>query len=81
MGEFDVNMFDEVDYCILCELLEDGCVLDVVIGECIYLFSSLVVCWCKVMEESGIIVGYDVCFDMGKLGFSGVVVVVIELVL
>jgi DNA-binding Lrp family transcriptional regulator len=79
-GISDVNTLDEADYRILRELSEDARASDVAIGERIHLSSSSVARRRKAMEESGIIAGYDARLDMGKLGFSGVVVVAIELV-
>lgn len=72
-------MLDEADYRILRALSEDGRASDVVIGERVHLSSSSVARRRKVMEESGVIAGYDARLDMAKLGFSGVVVVSIEL--
>ena len=79
MGDSNMNTLDEADYRILRELSEDGRASDVAIGERIHLSSSSVARRRKAMEESGIIAGYDARLDMGKLGFSGVVVVAIEL--
>jgi Lrp/AsnC family transcriptional regulator, leucine-responsive regulatory protein len=70
---------DEADYRILRALSDDGRASDVAIGERIHLSSSSVARRRKALEESGIIAGYDARFDMAKLGFSGVVVVSIEL--
>ncbi|MEP6784486.1 MAG: Lrp/AsnC family transcriptional regulator [Sphingomonadales bacterium] len=70
---------DDADYRILRALSEDGRASDVAIGERIHLSSSSVARRRKSMEESGIIAGYDARLDMAKLGFSGVVVVSIEL--
>jgi Lrp/AsnC family transcriptional regulator, leucine-responsive regulatory protein len=72
-------MLDDADYRILRALSEDGRASDVVIGERVHLSSSSVARRRKVMEESGVIAGYDARLDMAKLGFSGVVVVSIEL--
>ena len=79
MKDSDVNTLDEADYRILRELSEDARASDVAIGERIHLSSSSVARRRKAMEESGIIAGYDARLDMGKLGFSGVVVVAVEL--
>jgi Lrp/AsnC family transcriptional regulator, leucine-responsive regulatory protein len=79
MKEFGTVSLDEADYRILRALSEDGRASDVAIGEQIHLSSSSVARRRKAMEESGIIAGYDARLDMAKLGFSGVVVVSIEL--
>ena len=70
---------DDADYRILRALSEDGRASDVVIGERVHLSSSSVARRRKVMEESGVIAGYDVRVNMAKLGFSGAVFVSIEL--
>jgi Lrp/AsnC family transcriptional regulator, leucine-responsive regulatory protein len=70
---------DDADFRILRVLCENGRASDVVIGERVHLSSSSVARRRRVMEESGVIAGYDARLDMAKLGFSGVVVVSIEL--
>ena len=70
---------DAADYRILSELSEDGRASDVSIGERINLSSSAVARRRKIMEEIGIISGYNAKLDMTKLGFSGVVIVFVEL--
>jgi len=79
MKESGRPMLDDADYRILRALSEDGRASDVVIGERVHLSSSSVARRRKVMEENGVIAGYDARLDMAKLGFSGVVVVSIEL--
>jgi DNA-binding Lrp family transcriptional regulator len=51
----------------------------VAIGEAINLSSSAVARRRKIMEEAGIIQGYSARLDMAALGFSGVVIVAIEI--
>ncbi len=70
---------DDADLRILRELSADARATDVTIGERIHLSSSSVARRRRAMEESGIILGYDARLNMTKLGFSGVVVVAIEL--
>ena len=70
---------DQADYRILAALSEDARASDVAIGEHINLSSSSVARRRKLMEESGVIKGYDARLDLAMLGFSGVVVVMIEL--
>ncbi len=79
MKESGKLVLDDADYRILRALSEDGRASDVVIGERVHLSSSSVARRRKVMEESGVIAGYDARLDMAKLGYSGVVVVSIEL--
>ena len=71
---------DDADYRILRELAVDARASDVAIGERIHLSSSAIARRRKLLEDSGIILGYDARLDLAKLGFSGVVVVSIELV-
>lgn len=70
---------DSVDYRILQALSEDGRASDVAVGEAINLSSSAVARRRKIMEEGGIIQGYSARLNMAALGFSGVVMVAIEL--
>ena len=71
---------DAVDFRILRERSEDGRASDVSIGERINLSSTAVARRRKIMEESGVIAGYSASLNMSAIGFSGVVVVAIELV-
>ncbi len=70
---------DATDYRILRELLRDGRVADVQLGERINLSSTAVARRRKIMEENGIIAGYNANINMSSLGFNGVVMVAIEL--
>jgi Lrp/AsnC family transcriptional regulator, leucine-responsive regulatory protein len=76
----DAISLDDADYRILRVLCEDARASDVTIGDRIHLSSSSVARRRKALEDNGIISGYDARLDMAKLGFSGVVVVAIELV-
>jgi Lrp/AsnC family transcriptional regulator, leucine-responsive regulatory protein len=70
---------DDADYRILRALCDDARASDVAIAERIHLSSSSVARRRKALEENGIISGYDTRLDMAKLGFSGVVLVAVEL--
>lgn len=70
---------DMVDYRILKVLSENGRASDVAIGERINLSSTAVARRRRIMEEAGIIAGYGAKLNMGALGYSGVVMVSIEL--
>lgn len=70
---------DGTDYRILRVLSEDGRASDVSIGEKINLSSTAVARRRKIMEEDGIIAGYNANLSLHALGFSGVVMVAIEL--
>ncbi len=70
---------DTIDFRILKELSQDGRASDVSVGERINLSSSAVARRRKLMEEAGIIDGYNVSVNLAALGFSGVVFVAVEL--
>lgn len=70
---------DSVDLRILRILSADGRASDVSIGERIHLSSSAVARRRKILEDAGIIQSYHAQVNMAALGFSGVVMVMIEL--
>jgi DNA-binding Lrp family transcriptional regulator len=70
---------DATDYRILRELCTDGRVPDVMLGERVNLSSTAVARRRKILEESGVIAGYNAKINMLSLGFTGVVMVAIEL--
>jgi len=70
---------DATDYRILRELCIDGRVADVMLGERVNLSSTAVARRRKIMEESGVIAGYNANINMLSLGFTGVVMVAVEL--
>jgi DNA-binding Lrp family transcriptional regulator len=70
---------DATDYRILRELCSDGRVPDVMLGERVNLSSTAVARRRKILEESGVIAGYNAKINMLSLGFTGVVMVAIEL--
>jgi DNA-binding Lrp family transcriptional regulator len=75
----NISALDATDYRILRELCSDGRAADVLLGERINLSSTAVARRRKIMEENGIILGYNANINMTSLGFSGVVMVAIEL--
>ena len=77
--ESNALVLDSADHRIIHELSLDARASDVAIGERINLSSSSVARRRKALEDSGIILGYDVRLDLGMLGLSGVVVVSLEL--
>jgi Lrp/AsnC family leucine-responsive transcriptional regulator len=70
---------DATDFRILKELCIDGRVADVMLGERVNLSSTAVARRRKILEESGVISGYNASVNMPSLGFTGVVMVAIEL--
>lgn len=77
--DFITTSLDQADYRILRELVRDGRIADVTLGEKVNLSSTAVARRRKIMEESGIITGYNANLNMTSLGFTGVVMVAIEL--
>ncbi len=75
----DIPQLDAVDYRILRVLSEDGRISDVALGEAINLSSTAVARRRRMMEESGVIEGYSARLSLKALGFSGVVLVMVEL--
>jgi Lrp/AsnC family transcriptional regulator, leucine-responsive regulatory protein len=73
------DTLDSVDYRILQELGDDGRISDVALGERINLSSTAVARRRRILEEKGIIRSYGAVLDLEALGFSGVVVVALEL--
>ncbi|WP_292628716.1 MULTISPECIES: Lrp/AsnC family transcriptional regulator [unclassified Novosphingobium] len=70
---------DDVDFRILKLLVSDGRSTDVALGEQLGLSSTAVARRRRIMEEAGVITGYRAQLSMEALGFSGVVLVMIEL--
>jgi DNA-binding Lrp family transcriptional regulator len=72
-------MPDTTDFRILRELCNDGRAADVSLAERINLSSTAVARRRKILEEHGIIRGYNANISMTSLGFAGVVMVAVEL--
>lgn len=70
---------DRTDFRILEALSTDGRMSDVALGESINLSSTAVARRRRIMEDAGIIAGYSAQMSMPALGFSGVVIVMVEL--
>ncbi|WP_157973265.1 Lrp/AsnC family transcriptional regulator, partial [Blastomonas sp. UPD001] len=70
---------DRVDFRILEVLAAEGRISDVALGEMINLSSTAVARRRRIMEEAGIIMGYSARLSLQELGFSGVVIVMVEL--
>ncbi|WP_017672289.1 Lrp/AsnC family transcriptional regulator [Blastomonas sp. AAP53] len=70
---------DRIDFRILEALSADGRISDVALGESINLSSTAVARRRRIMEEAGIISGYNANLSLQALGFSGVVIVMVEL--
>lgn len=74
-----VPELDRIDFRILEALSADGRMSDVALGDSINLSSTAVARRRKIMEEAGIISGYNANLSLQALGFSGVVIVMVEL--
>ncbi|OYY90194.1 MAG: AsnC family transcriptional regulator [Sphingomonas sp. 28-66-16] len=70
---------DATDFRILRLLSDNARLSDVTIGDRINLSSTAVARRRKIIEEAGIIAGYNARLDLNALGLSGVVIVAIEL--
>ena len=73
------NALDQTDYRILRELVRDGRASDVAVAERVNLSSTAVARRRKALEQDGAIAGYSADIDLDALGFSIVVMVMIEL--
>ena len=79
MKDSSTVALDDADYRIITALSADARASDVSIGDEINLSSSSVARRRRAMEDAGVISGYEVRLDATRLGFSGVVIVSIEL--
>lgn len=70
---------DRTDFRILEALSAEGRMSDVALGEMINLSSTAVARRRRIMEDAGIIMGYSASLSLQELGFSGVVIVMVEL--
>lgn len=70
---------DATDFRILRELSADGRAADVQLGQRVNLSSTAVARRRKILEEAGVINGYSASINMQSLGFTGVVMVSIEI--
>lgn len=73
------DTLDLVDYRILRELSADGRISDVALGERINLSATAVARRRRILEEKGVIRSYGAVLDLEALGFTGVVIVALEL--
>ncbi len=79
MPETDFEPIDAVDRRILRELVRDGRVSDVALGERVHLSSTAAARRRKQLEERGLLRGYSAHLDLDQLGYSIGVLVQIEL--
>lgn len=79
MEDEDARTIDPTDYRILRELMRDGRMSDVHLGDRVHLSSTATARRRKILEEQGVIRGYTADLDLARLGFSIMVMVAIEL--
>ncbi|MDB5688418.1 MAG: AsnC-family transcriptional regulator [Sphingomonas bacterium] len=70
---------DRTDYRLLREIVEDGRISDVALGERVHLSSTAAARRRKMLEDSGMVPRYTATLDLNKLGLGIVVHVAIEL--
>jgi DNA-binding Lrp family transcriptional regulator len=71
---------DATDYRILRELCQEGRSTDVTLGGRVHLSSTAVARRRSILEDNGVIAGYNANLNLSLLGFTSVVMVAIELV-
>jgi DNA-binding Lrp family transcriptional regulator len=70
---------DRIDYRLLREIVEDGRISDVALGERVHLSSTAAARRRKMLEDCGMVPRYTATLDLNKLGLGIVVHVAIEL--
>ncbi|HAF43258.1 MAG TPA: Lrp/AsnC family transcriptional regulator [Sphingobium sp.] len=80
MTEFHELELDRTDLRLLREIVEDGRISDVALGERVHLSSTAAARRRKILEERGMVPRYAASPDLVRLGFGIVVHVSIELV-
>jgi len=76
----NAQALDATDYRILRELCQEGRSTDVTLGERVHLSSTAVARRRSILEDNGVIAGYNANLNLSLLGFTSVVMVAIELV-
>lgn len=70
---------DKTDYRLLRELIDDGRISDVALGDKVHLSSTAAARRRKILEEQGAVSRYTASLDLDRLGFGIVAHVAIEL--
>src|SRR3546814_6558244 len=78
--ESDPHQLDRTDLRLLREIVEDGRISDVALGEKVHLSSTAAARRRKILEERGMVPRYAASPDLVRLGYGIVVHVSIELV-
>ena len=79
MDDNAIAPIDPTDFRVLRELIADGRMTDVTLGERVHLSSTAAARRRKILEERGTIMGYAAKLDTGGLGYGIVVIVALEL--
>ncbi|CAN5236467.1 Lrp/AsnC family transcriptional regulator [soil metagenome] len=79
MESSGLSSIDSTDFRILRELIADGRLTDVNLGERVHLSSTAAARRRKILEERGAISGYTAKLDANILGHGTVVIVALEL--
>lgn len=79
MKEKHLTDLDQTDFRIMREIIADGRISDVALGEQVHLSSTAAARRRKILEDRGAIGGYTASLDLDRLGIGIVVLVAIEL--
>ena len=79
MNERDILPLDQTDFRLLREIIADGRISDVGLGEKVHLSSTAAARRRKILEDRGAVAGYTANLNLSRLGLGIVVLVSIEL--
>jgi len=79
VNEKHLTDLDQTDFRIMREIIADGRISDVALGEQVHLSSTAAARRRKILEDRGAIEGYTASLDLDRLGIGIVVLVAIEL--
>ncbi|WP_157177758.1 Lrp/AsnC family transcriptional regulator [Sphingomonas prati] len=79
LNDSTLHDLDRTDYRLLREIVEDGRISDVTLGERVHLSSTAASRRRKILEERGMVPHYTASLDLNRLGLGIVVHVSIEL--
>ena len=79
MTENDKLKLDQTDIRLLREIIDNGRISDVALGDKVHLSSTAAARRRKILEDGGAVSGYSANLDLNRLGLRIVVVVSMEL--
>ena len=79
MNDSTIEELDRTDYRLLREIVADGRISDVTLGERVHLSSTAAARRRRILEERGMVPHYTASLDLHRLGLGIVVHVAIEL--